>query len=356
MRQWSEIQTPDGLIPRKGHRLTRTSPAIRTFRIGDGPPLAAAWTASAPADPIVYHRFRDLFLLDRNFDPAGLRVAVVDGQIAGAVYAVRRLIAADADDLERASGWIPFFFVHPIHRNRGIGRELLTSAMEWLRSQGRAEVFFSSYTPNYFLPGLDTARYPDAARLLTTLGFERRYDAAAMDRRLVGYEIPAEVRHRIDGLHAEGYRLGTPTGDELTTLIAMAGKAFNPDWARAIREAVVAGLPLHRIVVARDPAGHILGWAMHGTYEGVIERFGPFGVLPTSRGTGLGKVLLHLTLERMVAAGAHSAWFLWTGTESAAGQLYLKSGFDITRTFTIFRAPLRQTHQDPDPSSAFNQG
>jgi GNAT superfamily N-acetyltransferase len=107
---------------------------------------------------------------------------------------------------------------------------------------------------------------------------------------------------------------------------------------------------LDRIVVARDPEGQILGWAMHGTYEGVLERFGPFGVLPTSRGTGLGKVLLHLTLERMVAAGAHSAWFLWTGEESAAGQLYLKSGFDITRRFTILRAPLHA------PSSDFSQG
>lgn len=60
-------------------------------------------------------------------------------------------------------------------------------------------------------------------------------------------------------------RSTAPTGDELTSLIAIAGNAFSPDWARAIREAVVAGLPPHLIVVARDPAGQILGWAMHGT-------------------------------------------------------------------------------------------
>ncbi|MBS2539822.1 GNAT family N-acetyltransferase [Catenulispora sp. NF23] len=313
---------------------------IRTFHVGDGPALAAAWTASAPADPITYHRFRDLFLLDRNFDPTGLHVAVLDGQIVGAAYAVRRLIAADADNLEPETGWIPFFFVHPDHRDSGIGRELLTTALTWLRSHGRSEVFFSSYTPNYFLPGLDAARYPEALHLLTTLGFERHYDAVAMDRSLVDYQLPAEIRKQINALSADGYRLGTPTDDELTALIAIAGLEFNPDWARAIREAVVAGLPLNRIVVARDPAGRLLGWAMHATYEGALDRFGPFGVLPAARGTGLGKVLLHLTLERMVAAGAHSAWFLWTGKETAAGQLYLKTGFDITRTFTILRASL----------------
>jgi GNAT superfamily N-acetyltransferase len=313
---------------------------IRSFEVGDGPALASAWTAAAPADPIGYQRFRDLFLLDRNFDPAGLKVAVHDGQVVGAAYAVRRLIAAAGDDLEPTDGWIPFFFVHPDHRGRGLGRSLLTSALEWLRAQGRSVAFFSSYTPNYFLPGLDASRYPDALRLLTGLGFERQYDAVAMDRSLVGYEIPADVRERIHALTADGYSFGTPTGDELTALIEIAGSEFNPDWARAIREAVVSGLPLDRIVLARDPGGSVLGWAMHGTYEGVIDRFGPFGVLPASRGTGLGKVLLHLTLERMAGLGAHSAWFLWTGEQSAAGQLYLKTGFTITRKFTILRAAL----------------
>jgi GNAT superfamily N-acetyltransferase len=313
---------------------------IRAFEVGDGPALAEVWTAAAPADPIGYRRFRDLFLLDRNFDPAGLKVAVDDDQVIGAAYAVRRLVAASGDDLEPSSGWIPFFFVHPDHRGRGLGRELLTAALDWLRSVGRTEAFFSSYTPNYFLPGLDVARYPSAQQLLSTLGFEPQYDAVAMDRSLVGYEIPAEVRAQIAGLKAAGYSFGTPDGDELTSLIAIAGSEFNPDWARAIREAVVGGMPLERIVLARDPGGRVLGWAMHGTYEGVIDRFGPFGVLPASRGTGLGKVLLHLTLERMAGLGAHSAWFLWTGEQSAAGQLYLKTGFTITRKFTIHRAPL----------------
>jgi GNAT superfamily N-acetyltransferase len=313
---------------------------IRTFQVGDGPALAAAWTAAAPADPITYRRFRDLFLLDRNFDPAGLHVAVLEGDIAGAAYAVRRLIAVDGDDTQPRTGWIPFFFVRPEFRGRGLGRALLTEAMDWLRGQNRSEVFFSSYTPNYFLPGLDLARYPDASRLTAALGFEPRYEAVAMDRGLVGYEVPTEVRKRVEALETDGYAFGTPTGDELTTLIAIAGAHFNPDWARAIREAVVAGMPLDRIVVAREPDGAILGWAMHGTYEGVIDRFGPFGVLPAARGTGLGKVLLHLTLERMIAAGAHGAWFLWTGAKSAAGELYLKTGFEITRTFTVLRAPL----------------
>jgi len=313
---------------------------IRSFAVGDGPELAAAWTAAAPADPIGYSRFRDLFLLDRNFDPAGLKVAVRNGQVVGAAYAVRRLIPLRGADLEPGTGWIPFFFVHPDARGHGLGRELVTSALDWLRGVGCTEAFFSSYTPNYFLPGLDRARYPAADRLLAGVGFEPEYDAVAMDRSLVGYAMPAEVVKRLDELAGEGYSFGTPTGDELTTLIQLAGDEFSPDWARAIREAVVGGLPLDRIVVARDPVRRIVGWAQHATYEGVLERFGPFGVLPECRGTGLGKLLLHMTLTRMVAAGAHSAWFLWTGEKSAAGRLYLGAGFTVTRTFTVLRANL----------------
>lgn len=316
--------------------------SIRTFRVGDGSRLAAAWTFAAPQDGMTSLRFRDLILLDRNFDAAGLFVAEAEGEIVGSAYAVRRRVAHDADDLQSKTGWIPYFFVTPPARGRGLGRELVTRAMEWLEQQGRTEVFFSCYTPNYALPGLDEARYPEAAALLASLGFASVERPSAMDRSLIGYQMPDDVRTLVDGLRADGYTFGTPTSDELVPLISMAA-TFNSDWARAIRECVVAGMPLERIIIAKDPSERLLGWAMHGTYESVIERFGPFGVLPESRGTGLGKAILHVTLERMCALGAHSAWFLWADEGSAASHLYQKTGFGITRTFTILRADLGET-------------
>lgn len=321
-----------------------TPPAlIRTFRSGDGAALAEAWTRSAPQDAMTPRRLRDLVLLDRNFDANGLFVAEdAGGRIVGSAYAVRRRVAHDGADLEETTGWIPFFFVTPDHRRRGLGRDLLVSALEWLRGHGVEEVYFSSYTPNYVLPGLDAARYPAASALLASLGFELVERPSAMDRSLIGYEMPPEVRERIDALRAEGWYLGSPQGDDLIDLIRIAGESFNSDWARAIREGIVSGLPPERIVLARDPSGRVIGWGMHGTYEAVIERFGPFGVLPESRGTGLGKALLHLTLERMTALGAHSAWFLWADEGSTASKLYERTGFAATRTFDILRATLTQ--------------
>lgn len=319
-------------------RTTTTSLAeIRGFLAGDGPRLVEAWRRSAPADPITPDRFRSLVLLDPNFDPRGLRVAVEGDRIVGAAYAVRRLTPMTGTDLEPEQGWIPFFFVVPAARGRGLGRRLLTDALDWLHGHGRSRVDFSSYTPNYILPGLDAEAYPEAAGLLESVGFRTLYEAAAMDRGLVGYRFPEDVALRSGELAARGYRFATPADDDLVELVALAGNHFNPDWARAIRESVAAGTPLDRIVVARDPSGLLVGWAMHGAYESVDERFGPFGVLEEMRGTGLGKVLLHLVLERMRARGAHSAWFLWTGERSPAGHLYRKAGFATTRVFRVLR-------------------
>lgn len=310
-------------------------PVLRAFRPGDGPSLLAAWSRSAPDDPIGPVRFRTLILLDPNFDPEGLRVAELGGQVVGAAYAVRRRTPLTGTDLEPEDGWILFFFVDPPHRRAGLGRRLLTDALDWLRGHGRTRVGFAPYTPHYVLPGLDRAAYPEAARLLAGLGFRIRYEAAAMDRSLVGYRMPDAVRRRERALVARGFRFGTPSDDDLVDLVALAAEEFTPDWAGAIRRCLSGGAPLDRVVVARAPDGRLAGWAMHGAYDGMAERFGPFGVRQELRGAGLGKVLLHLTLERMRALGVHGAWFLWTGEASPAGHLYRESGFTTTRTFAV---------------------
>lgn len=297
--------------------------------------IVDAWCRSLPADPITPARFRDLVLLDANFDPDGLRVARDGDGILGVAYAVRRRVPLAGNDLEPTKGWIPFFFVVPRARGRGVGRAVLSEAVEWLGANGAEEVTFAAYAPNYVLPGCDRALYPAGAKLLESLGFETYTQAAAMDRSLVGYAPPAT---RLASLAAQGWRFGTPTLDDLVPLVRLAGEHFTPDWSRAIRQAITGGLPLDRIVVAVDPCGEPAGWAMHGAYENVAERFGPFGVRGDRRGLGLGKVLLHLTLARMRALGLHSAWFLWTGEQTPAGHLYRKAGFTTTRVFDIMRA------------------
>ncbi|MEV4476287.1 GNAT family N-acetyltransferase [Nonomuraea salmonea] len=305
---------------------------LRPFQPGDETPLVEAWNRSMPADPTTAGWFRDCVLLDPNFDPEGLRVAVTGDDVVGCAYAVRRLIPlAPGTDLEPDIGWIPFFFVVPEHRGGGLGRRLLQEAVTFLEGLGRTKVEFSSYTPNYVLPGADAELYPAGFRLLGELGFQTLYSPVAMDRTLVGYQTPPDVHDLRRQREREGYVFRSPETGELPELIRFAADAFNPDWGEAIRQHRDPA----RIVIARKD--HIVGFALYAAYRGIPERFGPFGVDPGLRGTGLGKILLHLTMTRMRAEGLHSSWFLWTGATSPAGHLYTKAGYEITRKFHVMR-------------------
>lgn len=308
----------------------------RHYSPGDEIQIVQIWNETLKVDPITSVRFRNLVLLDGNFDPEGVRLAFDGEQLVGCFYAVRRLMPMSGSDLEPENGWIPFFFVHKDYQKQGIGETLLQQALDFLKEKGCSNVFFASYAPNYILPGIDTQAYPGGWEFLQKNGFTKLYSPVAMDRSLVGYTLPADVQEVIRQREAEGYTFQCAQDSDLVELVRFANEMFNPDWGRAIREGVVAGLPLDWIFVARDN-GKLVGFCLHGAYEGIPERFGPFGVDPDQRGKGLGKILLNLCLEAMRAEGLHGAWFLWTGETSPAGHLYLKTGFKITRSFNVCR-------------------
>lgn len=306
----------------------------RQYQPGDEQQAVELWNRCLKRDPITAARFRNLVLLDANFDPEGFRTAFDGDRLIGCAYAVRRLLPMHGTDLEPQNGWVTFFFVAPEYRRRGVGTRLMRDALEFLAKHGRTQVYFSSYAPNYIVPGIDELHYPEGYSFLQKLGFARLYSPVAMDYSLVDYETPEEVFRLKQQRISEGYTFRTAVDGDLHELIRFANDVFNPDWGRAIREGVLQGLPLSSIFIARQH-GKLVGFAMHGGYERVKERFGPFGVDPAQQGKGLGKVLLHDCLSAMRAQGLHGAWFLWTGETTPAGHLYRKAGFQITRTFHV---------------------
>jgi len=308
----------------------------RGFQGGDEAAVVELWNRCLPADPITPTRFRTLVLLDANFDPEGLRLAFDGGRLCGFLYCLRRLLPMHGTDLEDDKAWITCFAVDGQYRRRRIASVLLDQALGLLGRWGRKQAFFSSYAPNYVVPGIDEAAYPAGKSFLLSRGFAVQYSPVAMDRSLVGYAVPAEAEARRRALEDAGYVFGGVRDGDLPELVRFATDVFNPDWGRAIREGAAAGMPLCRILTARAE-GRLIGFCMHGAYEGVRERFGPFGVDPACQGRGVGKVLLAMCLERMRAEGLHGAWFLWTGEKSPAGHVYLKAGFAVTRRFHVMR-------------------
>lgn len=311
----------------------------RFYEPGDETKVVQLWNKCLPKDPITQKRFRHLVLLDANFAPEGLRLAFAGDALVGCVYAVRRLLPMQGTDLEQDNGWIPFFFVEKAYSHQGVGSQLLNEACAFLREAGRKHVFFASYAPNYILPGIDEAAYPEGYQFLLKHGFAIQYSPVAMDRSLVGYEVPADVQALKQQREQEGYTFEIARDSDLYEVIQFANNVFNPDWGRAIREGILQGLPMERILVARE-GKKLVGFCLYGGYEGVPDRFGPFGVDPKQQGKGLGKILLYDCLHLMQSEGLHSAWFLWTGEKSSAGYLYKRAGFKVTRQFHVMKKAL----------------
>jgi len=306
----------------------------RPFQSGDEQKIVELWNEVLIHDPINPVRFRNQVLLDANFDPEGLIVAVDQEKLIGVAFAVIRKLPMIRTELEKDTSWISFFFVKSGYERKGIGTELLDRVSGYAKRKGAEKIFFSSYAPNYFVPGIDEEHYPAGYGFLQKSGFRKLYSPVAMHRALTDYMYPEDVRNLKQVRESEGYTFGPVQDGDFYELIQFANEAFNPDWGRAIREGVLQGLEPSQIFVAKRDE-RVVGFALYGGYERIRERFGPFGVDPGEQGKGLGKILLHETLHSMRAKTLHGAWFLWTSEKSSAGHLYLKNGFKTFRTFHV---------------------
>ncbi len=308
---------------------------IRAYQPGDASALVHLWNQAMPRDGITEQIFRDKVLLDANFDPQGLLVAEEQGALAGWILGLVRKVPMAGVDLEESTGWITAFGVHPAMRRKMVGTALFEAALEFFADRHRRTLFFASYAPNYFVPGIDEEWYPAGFALLQHYGFKVQYSPVAMDKSLVGYEIPQDVWDVEARLERLGFTVAPMQSHQVWPLLEFLTREFDPDWLRAVREALARHVPDHHVMLATGPSGAIVGFALFGGYDHVGERFGPYGVAASQRGTGLGKVLLYRTLAAMARDGLHSAWFLWTGEQEPAGHLYLRAGFAVTRRFHV---------------------
>lgn len=307
---------------------------IRTYQSGDEGKIVALWNIACPQDPITVSIFTRQVLVDPNFAPEGLIIAEEAGEVIGGTICIVRRLPLNGTDLEPENGWITAMFVHPSKQYRGVGTAMLKGAEEFFKNAGRQRVYFASYAPNYFVPGVDPNAYVGGRGFLEKMGFEVLDSPVAMDKNLVGYTIPKDVQDIVRKRTDEGYVFEFLTPSYVTSLIQFVQRQFNPDWTRAIRDFLHQGGSLDHILIARWNQ-NVVGFCMYGAYGTVGERFGPFGVDDSLRGTGLGKILLYQCLQVMRSQGLHNAWFLWTGETDAAGYLYHRAGFTVTRSFDV---------------------
>src|SRR5215207_6532382 len=122
---------------------------IRSYQGADEAQLLGVWRAAMIADALSDHLFRTKVLLDPNFLPENLPVAVQDGRVVGFVLALTRQVPLFLQGLEPDNAWITAFGVHPEYQRRGIGTALFDQVQRQMKAQGRKMIDIAPYVPNY---------------------------------------------------------------------------------------------------------------------------------------------------------------------------------------------------------------
>lgn len=259
-------------------------------------------------------------LHDRRLVQEGMRIAEVDGAIAG--FGVPWVLpqAGDVWTMLRVG-------VRERFRRRGIGTRLAESLLEFVRGRaagaGRLEVAGSAWLPN-----------EASERLAARLGFAHERWFWLMERPRGGApapEWPAGIEVRMfDGGDAmlEDWRV-----------------AYNDSFARHYR--FVFATPENTRAIAEDPAFLADGLALAyrgGRCVGFCrnERHatrGEIGVLGTThgaRGIGLGRALLRWGVRWLEANVEGPVTLLVDGENEGALSLYRSEGFEVARTRRIW--------------------
>jgi mycothiol synthase len=310
---------------------------IRPYQGSDEGPLLDLWNASATSDRIDAALFRTKVLLDPNFQPENLPVAVVRDRPVGFALGLTRQVPLASQGLEPDEAWITAFGVSPGYRSCGIGRAIFDRLLDRFASDGRKRVGISPYVPNYFVPGVDVEAYPETVRWLEKLGFESLYLAISMGADLTGFQIPdgvLELEERLSSEH--GVTIDSVTPGDLPDLMPFIAGNFGWDWHRHAREYLLeyfGGSPHHICFLVARQRGEVVGFCQQRH-----ERFGPFGVAESRRNLGIGRVLLFRCLAEMSARHNYYSYFLWTGDDAA--RLYGAAGFRRRRAFAVMRRNL----------------
>ncbi len=308
---------------------------IRTFQGKDELELLDVWHRAMSSDRISASLFRTQVLLDPNFHPDYVPVAVEDGRVVGFILCLARRVPYFLQGMDPTEAWISAFGVHPDYRGHGIGSALFERIMGKLREEGRETVDISPYVPNYFVPGVDTQAYPDTIRFMQErIGFETLYHAISMGADLSGFQVPDDIQARIERSEAEEDLTIRPIeAADIPDLMPFLVEHFGWDWFRHAQSYLLEyfGDSPHRIcfLVAREK-GDLVGFCQQRN-----ERFGPFGVRPDCRNRGIGRMLLFKCLEQMSAKQVYFAYFLWTDEDAA--RLYSLAGFERRREFAVMR-------------------
>lgn len=295
--------------------------------------VLTCWNQSLIYDGIDEERFKQLILLDENFNPDLFLLALTQEKVVGFCYGVRRKIPYLERGLEENRGWIVIMGVLPEYQNQGIGTMLCDEVEKRLKDMGTKEITLCAYSPNYFFPGIDK-RYQQAISFFENRNYAYRAESVSMQRSLWDYHMADQYKEKLASLEKDGIHIIRYNDEYMLPLLNYLLENFGAGWKRNALIAMQKKEAEDTILLVVDEQKNILGFCMR-KIDGNDARFGPFGVSEHLRSKGIGGVLFEYMMQEMKQKGIYYLYFLWT--DGAAQRFYERHDVKVYRTYQLYR-------------------
>lgn len=295
--------------------------------------VLTCWNQSLIYDGIDEERFKQLILLDENFNPNLFLLAMNDEKVVGFCYGIRRKIPYLERGLEENRGWIVIMGVLPEYQNQGIGTMLCDEVEKRLKDMGTKEITLCAYSPNYFFPGIDK-RYQKAISFFENRNYVYRTESVSMQRSLWDYHMADQYKEKLASLEKDGIHIIRYNDEYMLPLLNYLLENFGAGWKRNALIAMQKKEAEDTILLVVDEQKNILGFCMR-KIDGNDARFGPFGVSEHLRSKGIGGVLFEYMMQEMKQKGIYYLYFLWT--DGAAQRFYERHDVKVYRTYQLYR-------------------
>ena len=274
---------------------------IRILNKSDIPSITKLLNDSMEYDKIFFDGLvNEKIFGDERYDLQSTLVEEQNGKIIGfinGVYEKRE---------KRSRGWIKLLAVHPEHRLKSVGSNLIKEVENHFKKLGIEYITIMDSAPNYYMPGLDF-RYTEGNCFLLKNGYEKTGE----NINLIADIGPGQfnVDSDIKRLNKDGVIIKRADKNNKEAVIKFLTQAF-PSWLGEVNETFKNNLVSLYISIIDDK---VVGFSAYDGNNRGIGWFGPMGVLPVTRGKGIGAILCELCLRDIALQGHKQSIIPWVG-------------------------------------------
>jgi mycothiol synthase len=203
-------------------------------------------------------------------------------------------------------GWIRLLVVHPSFRNQGIGSLLLQEIESRLRAKGTRKISTMDSVPNYLTPGIDF-RYTEAYCFFEKHGYQKVRENMNLicDLEPDQFDVSADVKR----LARQGFQIKRAEAGDKDNVLTFLGAEF-PAWVGEVLECY-KNHPISLYICYHQ--GKVVGFSAYDGNNRNTGWFGPMGVLPVTRGRGIGRIVCQLCLAEIARQGHVRSIIPWVG-------------------------------------------